>query len=62
MTNKITASFEGCKANIDDVIVFGTWKQHLERSCELFRRAAKLTVNFVKSDFGHALLSILGTL
>ena len=44
--NKITANFEGCEAYIDDVIVFGnTWKQHLERLRELFRRlrAAKLT-------------------
>ena len=61
--NKITANFEGCEAYIDDVIVFGnTWKQHLERLCELFRRlrAAKLTVNLVKSDFGHAHVTYLG--
>ena len=63
MINKITANFEGCEAYIDDVIVFGnTWKQHLERLCELFRRlrTAKLTVNLVKSDFGDAHVTYLG--
>ena len=57
MINKIMASFQGCEAYIDDVIVFSnTWKKHLERLCESFRRlrAAKLTVNLVKSDFEHA--------
>ena len=35
MNNKIKASFQGCKAYNDDVIVFGnTWKKHLERLCE----------------------------
>ena len=57
MINKIMASFQGCEAYIDDVIVFGnTWKKHLESLCESFRRlrAAKLTVNLVKGDFEHA--------
>ena len=46
MTNKITANLEECKAYIGNVVVFGnTWKQHLERLHELFRklRTAKLT-------------------
>ena len=63
MINKIMANFEGCEAYIDDFIVFGnTWKQHLERICELFSRlrTAKLTVNLVKSDFGHAHVTYLG--
>ena len=63
MINKITANFEGCEAYIDDVIVFGnTWEQHLERVRELFRRlrTAKLTVNLIKSDFGHAHVIYLG--
>ena len=63
MINKITANFEGCKAFIDDVIVFGnTWEQHLERVRELFRRlrTAKLTVNLIKSNFGHAHVIYLG--
>ena len=57
MINKIMASFQGCEAYIDGVIVLGnTWKKHFEILCESFRRlrAAKLTVNFVKSDFEHA--------
>ena len=63
MINKITANFEGCEAYTDDVIVFGnTWEQHLERVRELFRRlrTAKLTVNLIKSDFGHAHVIYLG--
>ena len=51
------------KLTFDNVIVFGnTWKQHLERLCELFRRlrAAKLTVNLIKSDFGYAHVTYLG--
>ena len=51
------------EAYIDDVIVFGnTWEQHLERVRELFKRlkVAKLTVNLVKSDFGHAHVTYLG--
>ena len=63
MINKIMASFQGCEAYTDDVIVFGnTWKKHLERLCESFRRlrAAKLTVNLVKSDFEHAHVTYLG--
>ena len=63
MINKITVNFEGCEAYIDDVVVFGnTWKQHFERMHQLFRRlrSAKLTVNLVKRDFGHAHVTYLG--
>ena len=63
MINKITANFEGCEVNIDHVVVFGnTWKQHLERVHELFRRlgSAKLTMNLITSDFGHAHVTYLG--
>jgi len=63
MINRITANFEGCEVYIDGIVVFGsTWKQHLERVHELFRRlrVANLTVNLVKSDFGHACVTYLG--
>ena len=63
MINKITVSFQECEAYSDDVIAFGnTWKQHLERLCEILRRlrAVKLTVNLVKSDFEHAHVTYLG--
>ena len=63
MINQIVENFEGCEAYIDDVIVFGsTWEQHLQRVRELFCRVklANLTVNLVKSKFGHAHVTYLG--
>ena len=49
--------------HIDDVVMFGsTWEQHLQRVRELFcrLRLANLTVNLVKSKFGHAHVTYLG--
>jgi len=63
LINRITENFEGCEAYIDDIVVFGsTWEQHLQRVRELFHRlrAANLTVNLVKSEFGHAHVTYLG--
>ena len=63
MINQIVENFEGCEAYIDDVVVFGsTWEQHLQRMRELFcrLRPANLTVNLVKSKFGHAHVTYLG--
>ena len=63
MINKISASLEGREAYIDDVVAFGnSWKEHLYRVHELFRRlrSAKLTVNLIKSNFGHAHVTYLG--
>ena len=63
MINKIIRDLEGCEAYIDDVIIFGsTWEEHLSRVRELFCRLkeANLTVNLVKSEFGHAHVTYLG--
>ena len=63
LINQITKNFEGCEAYIDDVVVFSsTWEQHLHRVRELFSRLrqANLTVNLVKSEFGHAHVMYLG--
>jgi len=63
LINWITENFESCEAYIDDIVVFGsTWEQHLQRVRELFcrLRADNLTVNLVKSEFGHAHVTYLG--
>ena len=63
MINQIVENFEGCEAYIDDVVMFGSaWEQHLQRVRELFcrLRLANLTVNLVKSKFGHAHVTYLG--
>jgi len=60
MINQIVENFEGCEAYIDDFV--STWEQHLQRVRELFHRLrlANLTVNLVKSQFGHAHVTYLG--
>ena len=63
LINQITKNFERCEAYIDDVVVFSsTWEQHLHRVREMFSRLrqANLTVNLVKSEFGHAHVMYLG--
>ena len=63
MINKIIAGLEGCQGYIDDVIVYGdSWEQHFCRVRNLFERLrmASLTVNLVKSEFGHAYVTYLG--
>ena len=63
MINEIIRDLDGCEAYIDDVVIFGsTWEEHLSRVEELFRRlrSANLTVNLVKSEFGHAYVTYLG--
>jgi len=63
MINEIIRDLDGCEVYIDDVVIFGsTWEEHLSRVEELFRRLrlANLTVNLVKSEFGHAYVTYLG--
>ena len=63
LINQIIKNFEGCEAYIDDIVVFSsTWEQHLHRVRELFCRLKQpyLTVNLVKSEFGHAHVMYLG--
>ena len=61
--NKIITDLEDCEAYIDYAVVFGgTWEEHLLKVGELFcqLREANLTVNFVKSKFGHVYVIYLG--
>ena len=63
MINKIISELDGCQGYIDDVIAYGeSWEQHLSRVRNLLERlkAAKLTVNLLKSEFGHARVIYLG--
>ena len=63
LINGLVSDLDGCKAYIDDVIIFGEeWKQHLETIRAFFDRfsEAKLTINLAKSKFCHANLIFLG--
>ena len=63
MINKIIGGLEGCQRYIDNVIVYGdSWDQHFCRVRNLLERLrmASLTVNLVKSEFGHAYVTYLG--
>ena len=63
LINKVVAELDGCEAYIDDVVVYSnTWEQHLLQIYSLMYKLteAKLTVNLVKSEFGHAHLIFLG--
>ena len=53
----------GCKAYIDDAIIFSEeWDQHLQTIRNFFDRLseATLTVNLTKGEFCHASLTFLG--
>ena len=55
--HEIIRNLEGCEAYINNVIVFeSTWEEYLSRVKELFYllKEANLTVNLMKSEFGHA--------
>jgi len=63
MINDNIRDLDGCEAYIDDMVIFGsTWEGHLLRVQELFcrLRSANLTINLVKSEFGHAYVTYLG--
>lgn len=63
LINEVLAGLDGCEAYIDDVVVYSnTWEQHLLQIRSLMYKLteAKLTVNLVKSEFGHAHLIFLG--
>ena len=60
--NRLIFGLDGCKAYIDDVIIYSEkWEQHLETISEFFKRLsdAKLTINLLKSEFCHANLTFL---
>ena len=63
MINQVIMDLEGCQAYIDDVIVYSNnWDQHIKQLhaflCRL--QEARLTVNLVKTEFGHARVEFLG--
>ena len=63
LKNSLISDLDGCKAYIDDAIIFSDeWKQHLETIGAFFDRLteAKLTINLAKSEFCHANLTFLG--
>ena len=61
--NRVIFELEGCDVYIDDLIIYSnTWEEHVARLRALFDRLTKanLTVNLVKSEFGHAQIVYLG--
>ena len=61
--NSLIFNLVGCKAYIDDAIIFSEeWEQHLQTIRNFFDRLseATLTVNLTKSEFCHAKLTFLG--
>ena len=63
LVNSLISNLDGCKAYIDDAIIFSEeWQQHLQTIRTFFDRLsdAKLTVNLANSEFCHANLTFLG--
>ena len=63
LVNSLTFNLVGCKAYIDDAIIFSEeWEGHLQTIRNFFDRLseATLTVNLTKSEFCHANLTFLG--
>ena len=63
MVNSLIFNLVGCKAYIDDAIIFSEeWERHLQTIRNFFDRLseATLTVNLTKSEFCHANLTFLG--
>ena len=63
LANKLIQGLDGCAVYIDDLIVFSnTWPEHVQRLESLFNRlkAANLTTNLAKSEFGKSSLEYLG--
>ena len=63
LVNSLIFNLAGCKAYIDDAIIFSEeWEQHLQTIRNFFYRLseATLTVSLTKSEFFHANLTFLG--
>ena len=61
--NQVIRGLKRTRVYIDDVIVYsGTWEKHVLAIKALFERQAhyQLTVNFPKSELGHAKVKFLG--
>jgi hypothetical protein len=63
MINTVIQGLDGCRAYIDDVVIFSnTWKEHMERNRIFLTRVgeAHLTINLVKTEFARATVTFLG--
>ena len=62
MINKLVWRMEGCKAYLDDVIVYSyCWEDHLIRLRSVNKFVeVNLTINLAKSEFGCAEVTFLG--
>ena len=63
LVNSLISNLAGCKAYIDDAIIFSEeWEHHLQTIRSFFDKLseATLTVNLTKSEFCHANLTFLG--
>ena len=63
INDEVLSGLDGWEVYIDDVVAYSnTWEQHLLRIRSLMNKLTetKLTVNLVKSEFGHAHLIFLG--
>ena len=63
LVNSLIFNLAGCKAYIDDAIIFSEeWEHHLQTIGNFFERLseATLSVNLTKSEFCHANLTFLG--
>ena len=61
LVNSLISNLVGCKAYIDDAIIFSEeWEQHLETISNFFDSEATLTVNLTMSEFCYANLTFLG--
>ena len=63
LMNYLTADLEGVRCYLDDLVIWShTWSEHLVRLESLLATlsSANLTVNLVKSEFGHARVTFLG--
>lgn len=63
LITNILSGLERVVAYLDDLIIFtDSWRDHIGVLNQVFQRLrqAKLTVNLLKSEFGHAKLKVLG--
>lgn len=59
----VTSGLEGVRVYLDDLVIYSiTWEQHMERLRRLLTAMAdaKLTINLLKSEWGHAKITFLG--
>ena len=63
LINHIIHDVPGCEAYIDNVIIYSdSWEDHVKQIPASFEclKAANLTINLCKSEFGHACVTFLG--